>query len=103
MEGFATYISTRGMPAEESRRRQIAVRGFDGTSPDSDTFQSGNARRVSTNYAVSATVFRFVERMADTKTAIDFYRELIKWDDSPRFGAYEPFVTKPAFDLRVRR
>lgn len=98
VEGFATYISVRGMPAEESTVRQIALQGFDGTFPNSDAFQRGNARRVGTNYAVSATVFRFVERMADMTTAIDFYRELIKWDDGPRFGVYEPFVTKPAFD-----
>lgn len=98
VEGFANYIMVRGDADLELGQRQTAVNGFTGFLPNSDTFQEGGARTVSANYAVGYTVFRFVERIRDFETAIDFYREVIKWDDGLKWGQYEPFVLKPAFD-----
>jgi hypothetical protein len=98
VEGFATFIEIRGNASAEPRIRTAAVNGFAGSLPDSDTFQTGDALTVTTNYALGYTVFRFVEQIRDLETAVNFYREVIKWDDGLRFGVYTPFIEKPAFD-----
>lgn len=98
VEGFATFIQVQGDANLEPRVRTAAVNGFAGSLPDSDTFQDGDAPTVFTNYALGYTVFRFVEQIRDLETAIDFYREVVKWDDGLRWGVYSPFIEKPAFD-----
>lgn len=105
VEGFANYIMVRGDNALEQGQRERAVNGFTGSLPDSHTFQDVETQDVSSNYAVSYTVFRFIEQVRDFETSIEFYAEAIKWDDAPLFGSdhYDPFVATPAFDGLCQR
>jgi hypothetical protein len=97
VEGFATYIETRGDAGLEQQDRALAADGFDGTLPNTKGFQKGSATRISTNYALGSTVFSFVEQVHSFETAIDFFEEVVDYGDN-LFNSGEAFVDTPAFD-----
>jgi hypothetical protein len=96
VEGFATFIEARGETDLEQQLRAAAVSGFAGSLPITRDFQKG--ADVFTNYAVSYTVFRFIEQLADLETAIDYYAEVVKYADDIFDSGGMAFVGTPRFD-----
>jgi hypothetical protein len=74
----------------------VARGKFKGKPPLSKTFYG---KDIGFNYAVSATVFSFVERLKGRAAAVEFYAKVITYSDSDS----EALVDLPAFDGICKR
>lgn len=96
VEGFARWVENLNHPDRQAQQRAMVAGGvragtFTGTLPRSETFYDDD---IHFNYAVSASVFSFAERVADRDAAVEFYAQVIQYTDLKG----EPLVTLPAFD-----
>lgn len=101
VEGFARYVEVMGNASRSAavryQVRQGVARGkFKGKPPLSKTFYG---KDIGFNYAVSATVFSFVERLKGRDAAVEFYAKVIAYSDSDS----EALVDLPAFDGICKR
>jgi hypothetical protein len=101
IEGFATWMGYMGRPDRRDTLRAVVADGvragrFDGTPPGSRNFYDED--RVHFNYALSMTIFDFVEQRHDRDTAIEFYARAIGLND-----ALTPLAELRTFDRMCRR
>lgn len=85
VEGFARWTERKG----EAMRRAAAP-SFKGRLPATDDFYGKNMQY---NYALSSTVFDFVERTKGRETVVEFYESVIHYNDMKG----EPLVDLPIF------
>jgi hypothetical protein len=99
VEGFARWTETIDNPRRRQAEAWAASQGaaagkFKGV-PTSDTFYDDAVF----NYALSSTIFSFVEELKGRETAVEFYAKTIKYSEFETSN----FVDKPAFDGICRR
>ncbi|MGW4502220.1 hypothetical protein ACWENR_26880 [Micromonospora sp. NPDC004336] len=94
VEGFARWVER--IDERPYVRSRVAAGAFHGTMPASKGFY-GPASRF--NYALSATVFSFVERSRDRAAAVEFYASVVKYTDTEG----DPLVRTPIFSAVCER
>ncbi|MFG1889067.1 hypothetical protein ACGFIR_14490 [Micromonospora sp. NPDC049051] len=94
VEGFARWAEqVNDRPYLNSR---VAAGAFRGAVPTSKDFYDRDA---SFKYALSSTVFYFVERTKGRTAAVEFYASVIKYNDTEG----EPLVQTPIFNAVCKR
>src|SRR5690606_31293370 len=99
---FARWVEVMDSARAQSEVRAIVADGlargwFDGLPPASATFHDefqGEQLRRGFNYALSSTIFSFIERTAGVRDAVELYARVIQHTDIDGL----PFVQAPAFD-----
>jgi hypothetical protein len=80
VEGFATWTGNRDRRSEVARG--IAAGKFRDTLPETDDFYG---KDIAFNYALSESVFRYVERVKGRAAAVEFYARVIPSPDDTNF------------------
>lgn len=91
LEGFARWAEGTG-----AANRQYAAGRFKGKLPSSTSFYGSS---MTYNYAVSSTVFSWVERLKGRATAVEFYESVIQYNDMKS----QPLVDAPVFNAICKR
>ncbi|GAB3275654.1 hypothetical protein GCM10027589_00980 [Actinocorallia lasiicapitis] len=91
VEGFARWVENLEEPGLMAAQHAYARSGFDGKFPGSKSFYG---KGISRNYAVGSTVFTFVEKIKGRDAAVEFYANVIKYDDT----LDNALVDLPSFD-----
>ncbi|MFI7425492.1 hypothetical protein ACIBPB_00745 [Micromonospora sp. NPDC049836] len=91
LEGFARWAEGTGAAS-----RRYAAGRFKGKLPSSTSFYGSS---MAYNYAVSSTVFSWVERLKGRAAAVEFYEAVIQYNDMTG----EPLVETPVFNAICKR
>jgi hypothetical protein len=101
IEGFARWVENWEHPNRRDGQRALVADGvrsgkFTGKPPETENFYGAD---ISFNYALGASVFDHIERTKGRDAAIEFYAQVIQYQDMEN----TPIVDLPAFDGVCKR